>query len=322
MRITGVKLKERMSVDELVRELRGCAFGARRLAVAVDIYEEMLERDAMKFLGLAGALVPAGLRGVIAGMLREGFVDVLVTTGANIVHDIIEALGGRHYLMTLDVDSIDDNALRTQGANRIYDVLVRDEDFVRLEEFVRGVLEELAANGRLKKPISIKELLTAFGERLDDENSILRTAVENGVPVFCPAFADSMLGLHASLFRQTSPLVIDAIVDMHELINLCYDAKLAGVIILGGGVPKNFIFQAMLLSPKGGYDYVIQITTDTPHAGGLSGATPDEAKSWGKVKSGAKSVVVYSDATIALPIIIAALKERRRKDEQGVWRHE
>ncbi|MDF2957087.1 MAG: Deoxyhypusine synthase [Candidatus Alkanophagales archaeon MCA70_species_1] len=313
MKITGVKVRERMSVDELVRELERCAFGARRLAVAVDIYNEMLERGAVKFLGLAGALVPAGLRGVISEMLRSGFVDVLVTTGANIVHDIIEALGGHHYLTTLAVESIDDAALRTQSTSRIYDVLVRDEDFVRLEEFVRSTLEELNTKGMLRKPISIRGLLVEFGKRLDDEDSILRVAVEKGIPVFCPAFADSMLGLHASLFRQTAPLVVDAIADMQELIGLCYDAELAGAIILGGGVPKNFIFQAMLLSPKGGFDYVIQITTDTPHAGGLSGATPDEAKSWGKVKSDAKTVVVYCDVTIALPIIVAALKERRRR---------
>ncbi|MHC1579177.1 MAG: deoxyhypusine synthase [Candidatus Alkanophagales archaeon] len=313
MKVAGAKVRERMSVDELVRELGRCAFGARRLAAAVDIYDEMLERGAVKFLGLAGALVPAGLRGVISEMLRSGFVNVLVTTGANIVHDIIEALGGRHYLTTLAVESIDDAALRTQGTSRIYDVLVRDEDFVRLEEFVRSVLGELEAEGRLEKPISIRELLAAFGERLDDEDSILRVAVERGIPVFCPAFADSMLGLHASLFKQTAPLVVDAVADVRELISLCHDAELAGAVILGGGVPKNFIFQAMLLSPKGGFDYVIQITTDTPHAGGLSGATPDEAKSWGKVKSDAKTVVVYCDVTIALPIIVAALKERRRR---------
>jgi deoxyhypusine synthase len=121
-----------------------------------------------------------------------------------------------------------------------------------------------------------------------------------------------MIGLHAWIYKQTSPLKVDAFSDMKEMVDIFCDAKRTGAIILGGGVPKNFIFQTALIAPREqeGFDYAIQITTDTPENGGLSGATLEEAKSWGKVGAKAKAVTVYCDATIALPIIVAAVRER------------
>ena len=318
--VKGVEIGAHTSVDDLVAGLRGCAFGAGRLAKAVDIYEEMLVEETTKFLGVAGALVPAGMRSILAEMVRERYVDVVVTTGANLVHDIIEALGEHHY-MSGGVDaanavrSVDDSWLRDQGIDRIYDVMVHDEAFAHLEDFLRGVFEQLD-----RKRYSIRELLTAIGENLSDRNSILRSAVDSDVPVFCPAIADSMIGLHAWIYKQTGSLAVDAFDDMKELIDLFCEAKRTGAIILGGGVPKNFIFQSALIAPraegKEGLDYAIQITTKTPEDGSLSGATLEEAKSWGKIGGKAKAVTLYCDATIALPIIVAAVRERmERKNE-------
>ncbi len=318
MRLTeveGVRIGRGMSVDELVRELGGCAFGAGRLARAVDIYEEMLREETTKFLGIAGALVPAGMRNVIAQMVRDRYVDVVVTTGANLVHDIIEALGDHHYKIEeyAASDTVDDAWLRGQGVDRIYDVVVHDEAFAKLEGFVRGVFDKLDCSG--DKRYSIRELTKAIGENLSDRNSILRSAVDSDVPIFCPAIADSMIGLHAWIYKQTEALHVDAFADMKELIDIFCEAKRTGAIILGGGVPKNFIFQTALVAPtredgREGFDYAIQITTDTPENGGLSGATLDEAKSWGKIGVKAKAVTLYSDVTITLPIIMAALQTR------------
>lgn len=313
--VEGVRIGRGMSVDELVRELGGCAFGAGRLAQAVDIYEEMLKEETTKFLGIAGALVPAGMRNVIAQMVRERYVDVVVTTGANLVHDIIEALGDHHYKIEESAASntVDDAWLRGQGVDRIYDVVVHDEAFAKLEDFVRGVFDKLDCSG--DKRHSIRELTKAIGENLSDRNSILRSAVDSEVPIFCPAIADSMIGLHAWIYKQTEALHVDAFADMKELIDIFCEAKRTGAIILGGGVPKNFIFQTALVAPpreegREGFDYAIQITTDTPENGGLSGATLDEAKSWGKIGVKAKTVTLYSDVTITLPIIMAALQTR------------
>ncbi|HUV80086.1 MAG TPA: deoxyhypusine synthase [Candidatus Bathyarchaeia archaeon] len=311
--VKGVEIGAHTSVEELVAGLRGCAFGAGRLAKAVDIYEEMLVEETTKFVGVAGALVPAGMRSILAEMVRKRYVDVVVTTGANLVHDIIEALGEHHY-MSGGVDanavrSVDDSWLREQGIDRIYDVVVHDEAFARLEDFLRGVFEQLD-----RKRYSIRELLTAIGENLSDRNSILRSAVDSEVPVFCPAIADSMIGLHAWIYKQTGSLAVDAFDDMKELIDIFCEAKRTGAIILGGGVPKNFIFQSALIAPreegKEGLDYAIQITTKTPEDGSLSGATLEEAKSWGKIGGKAKAVTLYCDATIALPILVAAVRER------------
>ncbi len=320
--VKGAKIVENMSVDELVKELRGCTFGAGRLAKAVDIYEEMLNEETTKFMGIAGALVPAGMRNIIAEMIREGYVDVVVTTGANLVHDIIEALGEHHYKMRgADTNAdmaVDDTWLREQGSDRIYDLIVHDKAFARLEDFIRGVFEELT---RKNKRYSIKELLKAIGETLSDRDSILRSAVDSEVPIFCPAIADSMIGLHAWIYKQTSPLEVDAFDDMKDLIDIFCEAKRTGAIILGGGVPKNFIFQTALVAPpreegREGFDYAIQITTKTPEDGSLSGATLEEAKSWGKIGGKAKAVTVYCDATIALPIIVAAVRERIARGRQ------
>ncbi len=317
--VKGVRIGNDMGVDELVRELRGCAFGAGRLAKAVDIYEEMLNEETTKFLGIAGALVPAGMRDIIAEMIRERYVDVVVTTGANLVHDIIEALGDHHYKIgevgvEANADtSVDDVWLREQGMERIYDMVVHEEAFARLEDFLRAVFEQFTRKNRDKR-YSIKGLTKAIGENLSDRDSILRTAVDSDVPIFCPAIADSMIGLHAWIYKQTNDLRVDAFDDMKELIDIFCEANRTGAIILGGGVPKNFIFQTALIAPpreeQEGFDYAIQITTTTPENGSLSGATLEEAKSWGKIGGKAKAVTVYCDATIALPILMAAVRER------------
>ena len=316
--VRSVRIATNMGVDGLVRELRDCAFGAGRLAKAVDIYESMLKENTTKFLGIAGAMVPAGMRDVIARMIREGYVDVVVTTGANLVHDLIEALGEHHYKIVegyANADTaLDDVWLREHGRDRIYEVIVHDTAFVRLEDFLRHVFDKLAREDENKR-YSIRELLKEIGENITDRDSILRSAVDSGVPVFCPAISDSMIGLHAWIYKQICPLKVDVFDDMKELIGIFCDAERAGAIILGGGVPKNFIFQSALVAParedgREGFDYAIQITTNTPEDGSLSGATLEEAKSWGKVGSNAKAVTVYCDATIALPIIIAALHER------------
>jgi deoxyhypusine synthase len=311
--VQAIRIGARTSVAELIAGFHGCAFGAGRLARAVGIYEAMLTEETTKFIGIAGALVPAGMRTVLAELIRDRYVDIVVTTGANLVHDIIEALGEHHYLRESDRPPMggvnDDVWLRRHGVDRIYDVVVHDEAFARLETFLHGIFEQLG-EGRY----TIRELLTAIGEQLSDRNSLLRSAVESDVPVFCPAIADSMIGLHAWLYKQTGHLAVDVFADMRELIELFSVANRTGAIILGGGVPKNFIFQAALVAPRPegreGLDYAIQITTSTPEDGSLSGATLEEAKSWGKISEGAKTVTVHADATIALPLIVAALRER------------
>jgi len=302
--IKHAKIVPDMTVSELVEAFSGCAFGAGRLFEAVDIYREMVkDTECTKFFGLAGAMVPAGMRQVVSGMIRDREIDILVTTGANLVHDIIESMGLHHYKGT---DVADDVQLKHDAVNRIYDVFLPERHFTDFEKKLQSIFREIPEN------LSITELLSHIGARLDDDDSILKSAYDMGVPVYCPAIQDSIIGLQAWLYKQTKPLNVDVFADMRGLIDRCYEAKRAGVMIVGGGVPKNFILQSMLVTPRS-FDYAIQLTMDRPETGGLSGATLDEARSWGKVGEKARAVTVYSDATITLPIIVAAAKSRDKK---------
>jgi deoxyhypusine synthase len=296
----------RMTVNELMGQLEGCAFGAGRLARACDILEEMQAEDVTRFFGLSGAMVPSGMRHVISDMIREGYIDILVTTGANMVHDIIEAVGGCH---TFGSEMANDLELRSQHINRIYDVYLEDECFEGLEKKLQGIFGSLDKD----KTYSIREMLTEVGKNLDDKYSILRSAYESGVPVYCPAVQDSVIGLQAWMYNQTGKMSVDVFKDMRELMDRCFEAKRTGALLIGGGVPKNYILQCMLVTPREGYDYVIQITMDRAETGGLSGATLEEARSWGKVGENSKTVQVYCDATIALPVMLAAVNERLSK---------
>ncbi len=295
-----------MSVEVLVERMGGCGFGARRLALAVDIYEEMLSSRCTKFLTLSGALVPAGMREIVSGLIRRGHVDVLVTTGANLVHDIIETVGP-HLLGNPDAE---DSCLREEGLSRIYDVYISDDQFIKFEEIMQAALPDRA------EPISGPDLLRCLGPTIDDRRSILRSAYDMGVPIFCPALADSMIGLQAWLHRQTKKLRLDPLAELNELIDICYESERSGIVILGGGVPKNFCLQAMLVTPRS-YELAIQLTTDHPEAGGLSGATLSEAVSWGKIAPSARFVTVYGDATINLPILVSATLSRLANSNHG-----
>lgn len=305
-RIQHAEVQGTMTVNALVQQLEGCAFGAGRISRACDILEEMQAEDVTKFFGLSGAMVPAGMRNIISDMIRDGYIDVLVTTGANMVHDVIEATGGCH---TMGSEVADDMALHNQHINRIYDVFLEDECFGTLE----GKLQSIFSGLDSKKTYSIRELMAEIGKNLDDKHSILRSAYDMGVPVYCPAIQDSVIGLQAWLFNQANKMHVDAFADMRELMDICYESKRTGALLIGGGVPKNYILQCMLVTPRGGYDYVIQVTMDRAETGGLSGATLDEARSWGKVGENAKAVQVYCDATIALPVMLAAVNERKAK---------
>ena len=299
-----LQIESVMSVDTLVKRMSHCGFGARRLSEAVAIYEKMLSGDFTKFLTISGAMVPAGMRNIVSDLIRKGHVDVLVITGANLVHDIIESFGC-HCLGTPESD---DAALRAEGVSRIYDVFLRDQDFAAFEDLMQKIIPET------DKILSGRELMAILGSRIKDERSILRSAFDMNVPVFCPALPDSMIGLQAWMFSQTKKLTVDAFADIKEIVDICYESPRSGILIVGGGVPKNFALQSMLLTPNS-FDLAIQLTTDTPENGGLSGATLSEAVSWGKISENARFVTVYGDATITLPMLVAATLERINPDD-------
>jgi deoxyhypusine synthase len=300
--VRQVEVRPGMTVGELVDALAGAgAYNGGALAKGVDIWEQMLrDPECTRFLGLAGAMVPAGMGRIVADLVDQGRVDVLVSTGANLTHDVIEAIGCRHFHGTAACSDIE---LRHDEINRIYDVFLPNEAFVRFEAFMQDAFGELDEGS----VVSISELLAHLGRRLD--TGILAAAARQGVPVYCPAIQDSMIGLQYWLFSQTRRVVVDAFRDMPALLDRCFSATRAGAILVGGGVPKNYILQSMLMT-ENGFTYAVQLTGDRPDLGGLSGATLDEARSWGKLTEEAGGVTVYGDATITFPLMAAAVLDR------------
>jgi len=297
-------LKSARSVEELARGMRWTAYNARMLGEAREILLEMRGKGGLNFLGLAGALVPSGLRGIIVEMIRKGWFDVIVSTGANITHDLSAAFGAKYW----QIDGRkSDLALRARGLNRIYDLYTSNSGFVALEKGLAGILKGMPP-GRYAS----YELLEGIGARIRDGRSLLRAAFENDVKVLVPALTDSILGFQLWMFSQFHDVRLDPFKDLDYIINLQFDLKSrrtrTGALLLGGGVPKNYILQSSLFADKP-LDYAIQITTDTPQFGGLSGATLEEAKSWGKVSGRAKTCTIYCDATIALPILVSSMRK-------------
>jgi deoxyhypusine synthase len=308
-----------MTVGELVEEYGHAGVGATAVHEAADVTAEMLaDGSCTVFVSLAGAMVPAGMRRVVADLVHDGYVDALVTTGANLTHDAIEAIGGKHHHGRERGEGSrreHDERLRDEQVDRIYDVYLPQEHFAGFESHLREeVFPELEAEGA----VSIERLTRELGranaavnerEDVEEDAGLAAAAVENDVPVYCPAVQDSVLGLQAWMYAQTSEFSLDALADMSPLSDLAYEAETAGCLLVGGGVPKNFTLQTMLVTP-GAYDYAVQITMDPEHTGGLSGASLDEARSWGKLEPEARNATVTGDATVYLPLLVAAARER------------
>jgi deoxyhypusine synthase len=313
--VKHIKINGKLTVDQLIRQFENSgSFGAGRLSAACDIYERMLrDDDCTVFLALAGAVVPAGMRSLIADLIRERLIDVVVSTGANMVHDAIEALGGHHYKGHWLVN---DTVLYKYHIYRIYDVFVPEEDFVKLDYKLAEIYDEIASekNG---KSLSSNEFTWELGKRLNDPNSILRSAYEAQVPLFLPAVRDSEFGfihwLHASREGCQNTLVVDAFKDVQEIVSICKRSPKNGMMVIGGGVPRNTVQSAALASKKG-MDYAVIMTMDRPEIGGLSGSTLEETISWGKVKSSANKIMVIGDAMMVFPMIVASVIERLGDD--------
>ena len=307
------EVEENLTVTQALEKMGRTSFQARSLATAVDIWENMVRDETTVFLGLAGALVPAGMRKLVAYLIEHRFIDCLVSTGANLFHDCVETLGEKHFRGTA---TIDDRVLRDARVDRIYDVFAREDDFIRVGEYIRDFARGIAADG----PYSTREFLYLFGRKLGsdtEEKGILTTAASKGVPVYCPGLSDSSIGIElavASIKGADIPM-IDIIKDVVETAQIVKESRKTGVIYLGGGVPKNFIQQTQVtlttmdIEPEG-HDYAVQVITDPPHWGGLSGCTLEEAQSWGKIARDARKVTVYCDATIALPLLVSGLNDR------------
>jgi deoxyhypusine synthase len=313
--VKHIKIDGTLTVNQLVQQFQGSgSFGAGRLARACNIYERMLrDKDCTVFLSLSGAVVPAGMRAVVADLIRARLVDVVVCTGASMVHDAIEALNGHQYKGSWTAD---DRELFKYHIFRIYDVFVAEEAYVKLDYQLAEMYREIAVEHD-GESLSSNEFAWELGKRLKDPNSILRAAYEENVPIFIPAVRDSEFGyihlLHASQQNQKNVLKVDAFKDVPLLCQICERSPKNGMIVIGGGVPRNTV-QSAAIAAKKGMDYAVVITMDRPETGGLSGSTLRETVSWGKVKGEADKIMVIGDALVMFPLIVASVMERLGSD--------
>ena len=311
--VTPVKIWPGMTVDNIVREMnKSGVFMSGKLAETVNTYEQMIKENSYIFMSLSGALIPAGMSKVLIELIERKYIDCIVTTGANLVHDVMMAYGGSFYKGSTELK--DENLLEKK-IDRIYDVLVSEDDFnAKFDEPILELYDDITEK-RPNEILSASELIEEIAMRIPEKNeSVLKACHKNGVKVFVPTIHDSVFGLQAAIYNRSKPnrLKVDIFKDLQEIWDIRKNAEKSSAIILGGGVPKNYIFQSFYFANKM-LDNVIQITLDRPETGGLSGAPPEEAISWGKINPKGKRVVLVSEVTLVLPIIAAALIERLDK---------
>jgi deoxyhypusine synthase len=308
------KIDPDQNLSQLLEKMGHISFQGRALSRALSIWKDMLNERLTIFLGLAGALVPAGFREMVAYLIKNRFIDCLVSTGANLFHDLHETLGRYHFVGD---ENADDVALKEKGIDRIYDTFALESEFRKTDDWVSDMFMFTLDPSRA---YSTREFFYLMGKELSKkkkENGILTSAFEAKVPIYCPAVADSSIGIavasHNRKFKRN--FLFDVIKDVNETAELVMRHPHTGVIYLGGGVPKNFIQQAEVTAsfysgvPIPGHQYAIQITTDAPYWGGLSGCTFKEAQSWGKIHKKARMTTVHADATIAFPFLVTALSQ-------------
>ena len=341
-KLEPIKVTKQKPISQLLKEMGKTAYQGRKLGEAVDVWENMIkEKDTVIAMGFAGSMSTAGQWTIINWLIENRFIDVLVSTGANVSEDIVDAMGlgywqGNHMA--------DDLTLLKDDVNRYYDVYGKETDYRKMEDLVT----EYVMTCKQDYNYTSAEFLYGLGKFLDKKKipAISAVAAANGVPIFSPAMVDSAYGETFLLAKNQGHNVhIDSVKEFDQFVTIGTKTKEVGVVYIGGGVPKDLTqLIAISVSPmtedrgvsarKGGlrnslqeyyypHKYAIQITTDSPQWGGLSGCTLEEAISWGKINSeSGKRAVCYCDATIALPLIAHALAERvpeKRKGPDMSW---
>lgn len=335
-KVKAIEVSKGKRISEILAEMSQTGFQGRKLAEALKVLERMLKDPRVTiFMGYAGSLSTAGQWKIIQWLIENHYIDVLVSTGANISEDIVEAMGFSYYQYDHPVA---DKTLFQEGYNRYYDVCGKESDYYRMTELIAEFILTLKEN----HPYSSREFLAAFGRWLEEKGieSLVASAAREKIPIFCPAIIDSPYGDAALIAKSKGfHLTLDAVKDYVEFMSLAEKIQETGVIYIGGGVPKDFIqllavtsdllYADLKVPNKKGkkragthetyypHKYALQITTDSPQWGGLSGATFEEAISWGKEQPEGGLVQCYCDATIALPILSHALAEKMQGKRRG-----
>ncbi len=314
-RIRPIDYDSISSVSDLVSAMRGASIQARNLGRCAEVLDNIYsDRDRPTvMLGLAGPLIAAGLRKMLRDLVAGGFIDVIVSTGAILYQDIYQARGFGHYEGTPEAD---DTVLRDLLIDRIYDTYVDEEKFIETDTWLGYVADELPPGN-----YSSRAYMDFVGSKLEDEQSIVRTAHKMGVPMFVPAINDSSIGIglthhyHRMLQEGRPRLSIDSIRDNYELTQIVVQSKKTAALYIAGGVPKNYINDSVVMSyifeEEKGHSYALQLTADNPNWGGLSGSTLHEAMSWGKIRSKATTAMCFVEPSVSFPLLFGYALQKK-----------
>jgi deoxyhypusine synthase len=307
-KIAPVDFGKIKSVADLVEAFQSTSIQARNIGLCAKVFGKMLTDKARPtiLLGLAGPLIAAGLRKVIRDMIHNNMVDVIVSTGAVMYQDFYAAMGGGHYYGSPNAD---DKELRNLFINRIYDTYVDEEIFAEHD----SLIGEFGATLEPRN-YSSREFLYELSKLTNDNESILVTARKKGIPIFAPALNDSSIGIGLTETQVVAKkkgrphMSIDSIRDNYEITQIVCASKATSAFYVAGGVPKNYINDSIIMSYcfgqyTGGHKYALQITTDSPHWGGLSGSTLAEAQSWGKINKDANFSMAFVEPSVSLPLL-------------------
>ncbi len=303
MKVKDLNWKKGMSVQELITQYQQVGFQSVELAKAADVIIKMKKNSAKIFLTFTSNMVTSGLRGFFAQLIKLKMADIIVTTVGGIEEDIMKARGEQFKISNFEADDVE---LNEQGINRVGNLNINNEAYMNFEDFIGPILKQLYQK---QKRWAVSELLREIGLLLNDENSILYQAAKNNTPIFCPAITDGSFGFHLYLFQQKHPdFIVDVVKDFGNILfTTTHDDKKA-VIALGGSISKHHAILCTLLT--GGAEYAVYMTTAHKTSGSMSGATTNEAKSWGKVKEDSDIATVIGDVTIMFPLaMIKALEE-------------
>lgn len=300
--VADFRWKKGMKASDFVEGLGKVGYQSVELKRASDIFVKMKKENAKIFLTFTSNMVTSGLRGFFAQCVELGMADLIVTTVGGIEEDIMKASGDKFKITSFDADDI---ALNKAGQNRVGNLAIHNDAYVNFESKFNSILQTLYEK---KKTWTPSEMLREIGLALDDENSILYQAAKKDVPIYCPAITDGAFGFHLHLFQEKNPeFRIDVVKDFGNIITRYGKDDKKGLISLGGSVSKHHAILSGLLS--GGFDYIVYMTTASPTSGSLSGATTQEAKSWGKIKDDSDTATVIGDVTITFPLAMVNAME-------------
>jgi len=323
--VPHIKLDPKMNIEDLVEVYSRTGFNGRQLGEAAKLYSKMISENAVICLTISGAMTPIGFGGIFKTLIEKGFVDWIVTTGANVYHE-------DHFAWGLPIKQghfeVDDMILYKKEIVRIRDIFIKFYETLEAED---QIIQKTFRNNLLHKPFTSSEFCNIIGKISKEkakypERSFLTAAYKYDVPVYVASLSDSSLALNLTTHRLKNHIYqLDFTKEILEQAAIVYNSKKSGIVEIGGGTPKNTAQQTgplldqILRRNDGGQDYIIQITDARPDTGGLSGATLQEGKSWGKVQDSHHDLVtVYADATIAFPILALYVlsKQKKRKPKR------